>query len=277
MAKLKKIGALALCLILLAVCCGCELPFAEPKQTESARQTVSVTLPEGYTLVKMAWAFEKAGVFSSEDFINAAANFDFSQYDFLSQSVNDVNVCFKLEGYLAPNTYEFYVDETPENAIKKLLDQRKGELTQAVRDRAKELGMSVHEVITLASLIEKECYQPEEKVKVSSVFHNRLNAQPGGVNPTKLQSNTTDGYADYVIAEVYPDLAEYYHKYYDTYERDGLPAGPICNPSLSSIMAALYPETTDYYYFAITQDGARYAADYDTHRANCKALGLKNY
>lgn len=277
MLKIKKSICLTLSVLVLFFTGGCSEKSKNQTETEpiSGRQTVTVTLPEGYTLVKMAMTFEKTGMFTAKQFIRAAESFDYSQYAFLSESFGNMNVCFKLEGYLSPDTYEFYIDETPETVIKKLLDQRDKELTGAVRNRTETLGMTLHEVLTLASLIEKESYRSEDKAKISSVFHNRLNAEKGGVNPTKLQSNVTDTYTDYVIAEAYPDSAEYYREYYDTYICEGLPAGPVCNPSVSSIMAALYPDETDYYYFAITEKGAKYAVDYKEHKENCSALGIK--
>ncbi|MCR4925265.1 MAG: endolytic transglycosylase MltG [Clostridiales bacterium] len=271
----KRILCFAVLLVFCVSLFGCQI--SKKNEEPNVAPTVRVTLPEGYTLVKMAWAFEEAGLFSTQEFLDAAKSYDFSKYDFLADSVNEINICFKLEGYLSPNTYEFYVGDTPEQVITKLLDQRKDELTDAVKNRAKELNMTIHQVLTLASLIEKETYNSEDKAKVSSVFHNRLNADAKSGNPTRLQTNTTDNYAKYVIGVVYPDSVEYYEKFYNTYTCVGLPIGPICNPSLSSIMAALYPDDTDYYYFAITQNDSKYAKDYETHKANCKALGLSNY
>ncbi|MBQ8556417.1 MAG: endolytic transglycosylase MltG, partial [Clostridia bacterium] len=153
---------------------------------------------------------------------------------------------YVLEGYLSPNTYEVYVTATAEDIIRRLLSQTENTFPVTSQDRAEELGYTMDEIITLASLIEKEAKE-EDFAKVSAVFHNRLKQ---GV---KLQSDVTIHYVTGVrkMSLTNSDLA--ISSPYNTYQVTGLPTGPVCNPSEAAIEAALYPDSTylaeNYLYF----------------------------
>lgn len=229
--------------------------------------TVRVTLTEGMTLVKMSWALEEKGVCSSKAFIDASQKVDFSKYPLVAAAMKAPNVCFKLDGYLKPDTYEFYKNEAPELVLDKLLSAMESSITSQMRSRAAQLGYSMHEIITLASIIEKEAQSEDQRTNISSVLHNRLETG------MQLQCDVTKNYVTGVINYVYPENDTYKY-YYNTYRCAALPAGPICNPSMESIKAALYPADTNYLYFAIKNGKALYAADYDTHLANCDELGI---
>lgn len=229
--------------------------------------TVRVTLTEGMTLVKMSWALRDAGVCSSEAFIEASQNTDFSKYPLVAAAMKQPNVCFKLDGYLKPDTYEFYKNESPELVLDKLLSAMEASITSQMRSRAAQLGYSMHEIITLASIIEKEAQSEDQRANISSVLHNRLETG------MQLQCDVTKNYVTGVINYVYPENDTYKY-YYNTYRCAALPAGPICNPSIASIKAALYPADTDYFYFAVKNGKALYAKDYNTHLANCDELGV---
>lgn len=239
--------------------------------------TVRVTFTEGMTLVKMSWALEDAGVCSSEAFIEAAQNTDFSKYPLVAAAMKEPNVCVKLEGYLKPDTYEFYKNESPEQVLDKLISAMESSITSQMRSRAAQLGYSMHEILTLASIVEKEGQTADQRKNVASVLHNRLKTG------MQLQCDATTNYVEYVIGtEIYDKNDQQQYKYYDLYRRyystkrcDGLPAGPICNPSLQSINAALYPADTNYLYFAIVDGQALYAEDFATHQANCDKLGIQ--
>lgn len=239
--------------------------------------TVRVTLTEGMTLVKMSWALRDAGVCSSEAFIEAAQKTDFSKYPLVAAAMKEPNVCVKLEGYLKPDTYEFYKNESPEQVLDKLLSAMESSITSQMRSRAAQLGYSMHEILALASIVEKEGQTAEQRKNVASVLHNRLKTG------MKLQCDATTNYVEYVIGtEIYNKNDQQQYKYYDLYRRyystkrcDGLPAGPICNPSMQSINAALYPADTNYLYFAIVDGQALYAEDFATHQANCDKLGIR--
>lgn len=230
--------------------------------------TVRVTLTEGMTLVKMSWALRDAGVCSSDAFIEAAQNTDFSKYPLVAAAMKQPNVCFPLDGYLKPDTYEFYKGESPELVLDKLISSMESAITSQMRSRASALGYSMHEILTIASIIEKEAQSEDERAYISSVLHNRLKAG------MKLQCDVTINYVTGVINEVYPENDTYKY-YYNTYRCAALPAGPICNPGMASIRAALYPEDTNYLYFAVKDGKALYAADYETHLANCEKLGIQ--
>lgn len=238
------------------------------EDVEPTANTVMVTLTEGMTMVKMSWALEEAGVCSSDAFIQAAQNTDFSKYPLVAAAMKEENVCFPLEGYLKPDTYEFYKNEDPNLVLDKLISAMEASITSQMRSRASALGYSMHEILTIASIIEKEAQSEDERGYISSVLHNRLDIG------MQLQCDVTINYVEYVIYEVYPDNDTYKY-YYNTYRCAALPAGPICNPGMASIQAALYPEDTDYLYFAVVDGKALYAADYNTHLANCEKLGIE--
>lgn len=244
---------------------------ASEKETESESaesNVVRVTLTEGMTMVKMAWVLEEKGVCSSDELIKAAQTADYSKYPLAAEAKKQPNVIFPLDGYLMPNTYEFYKNEAPAAVWDKLLSATERAITPAMRARAKELGYSVHEILTIASIIEKEAKNDEMKANIASILYNRLD------DGMKLQCDVTINYVTGVINVVYPenDTAKYN---YNTYRCAALPAGPICNPGMASIKAALYPAQTDYLYFVTKGDQIRYAKDWDTHNKNCHDLGLE--
>lgn len=142
---------------------------------------------------------------------------------------------YVLEGYLAPNTYEVYVDATVEDIIRKLLSQTEAVFPQEYQDRADELGMTMDQVLTMASLIEKEAKE-KDFPRVSAVFHNRLKAN------MKLESDVTIHYITGVRKMNLSDADLKIDSPYNTYLYSGLPLGPICNPSPAAIRAALYPD-----------------------------------
>ena len=144
---------------------------------------------------------------------------------------------YLLEGYLAPNTYEIYTSATPTDVLKKLLDQTDAVFSYEWQERATEIGMSVDQVLTMASLIEKEA-KTADFAKVSAVFYNRLK------NNMNLGSDVT---IHYITGERRMSLRDSdlaIDSPYNTYKYAGLPLGPICNPSSNAIQAALYPDET---------------------------------
>lgn len=142
---------------------------------------------------------------------------------------------YVLEGYLAPNTYEVYASATEEEIIKKLLSQTETVFTEENQERAEALGLSMDQVLTLASMIEKEA-KASDFTKVSAVFHNRLK------EGMKLESDVTIHYITGVRKMALTDSDLTQDSPYNTYRVTGLPAGPICNPSAEAIRAALYPD-----------------------------------
>lgn len=233
---------------------------------------LSITIPEGYTLLKMAWLLEEKGLCKASDFITAAQNYDVSKYSLLS-SLNGSDTCFKLEGYLYPATYKFKKGISPDDIIKAMLDAFTKNFSAEFEARAKELGKTVHEIITIASLIEKEAKTDEQRPMVSSILYNRLKIN------MPLQLDCTVSYCTGVIKEYYPDKLEHYKYVYNTYRCKALPNGAIGNPGLASIKAALNPTQTDYIYFVIGTKPpyeAAYTKDYNEHIANYKRIEKPN-
>ena len=217
------------------------------QKTASFRATVTVMIPEGAELREIVATLDEKNVCTAEELWDAVENHPFD-YDFLQNLPEREN---RLEGYLFPDTYEFFEQSDAVTVLTKFLDNFEVKFSQELRDRAQEIGMSIDEVVTLASIIEREAASDEDRATVSSVFHNRLNSTQYPL----LQSCAT---VQYVLQERKPVLTYDDIKIdspYNTYLYEGLPIGPIASPGLASIRAALYPETTDYYFFVVTADG----------------------
>lgn len=217
------------------------------QKTASFRATVTVMIPEGAELREIIATLDEKNVCTAEELWDAVENHPFD-YDFLQNLPEREN---RLEGYLFPDTYEFFEQSDAVTVLTKFLDNFEVKFSQELRDRAEEIGMSIDEVVTLASVIEREAASDEDRATVSSVFHNRLNSTQYPL----LQSCAT---VQYVLQERKPVLTYDDIKIdspYNTYLYEGLPIGPIASPGLASIRAALYPETTDYYFFVVSADG----------------------
>lgn len=205
----------------------------------------AVTFPEGLELREFAALLEEKGIVKAADFINAAnGKFD---YKFLPPQKDGY-----LEGYLFPDTYVIAPEMTCEDIINMMLRRFDEIYTDKYYAREKELGMTTHEVITLASIIEREAAVEAERPLVSSVFHNRLKS-----SYKYLESCAT---VQYILKERKDVLSNQDIKIdspYNTYKYPGLPVGPIASPGKASIEAALYPADTDYLYFVSNGDGTQ--------------------
>lgn len=219
---------------------------------------LSVTYPEGLTLKRIAAISEKKlGVDRSEFIRIATTDSMLSKYGIPSNSP---------EGYLMPDTYDFFYDPSPLKVVNKLMQHHKEIWESEFSGRANEIGMSKHEVLTLASIIEAETQVPSERPVISGVYHNRL--RKGWL----LEADPT---VQYALGEkrrlLYRDL-EVDHPY-NTYKYPGLPPGPINNPGKAAIEAALYPAIHDYMFFVATGDGSgehNFAETYSGHLTNVK-------
>ncbi len=185
--------------------------------------------------------------------INTLLNtdYDFNKYfnstEILEQYKLDAS---SLEGYLYPDTYYLYHDSSPEEIIDILLSEFWKKFDENLQDRANQLGFSVHEVVTLASIIEGEAMLDSERSTISSVYHNRLKIN------MKLQADPT---IQYIIPGPPKTLSNRDLRIksdYNTYQNYGLPPGPINNPGIASIKAALYPEDTNFLFFVAQGDGS---------------------
>ncbi|MBQ8975278.1 MAG: endolytic transglycosylase MltG [Oscillospiraceae bacterium] len=204
-----------------------------------------VTIPEGYTLAQIFTLLDQEGVCSADKLEDAAANYDFD-YDFLDEST--LGQAKRLEGYLFPDTYTFYIGDDPENVIARFLSNFNNKFTEEYRQAVQNLGYSVHDIITIASMIEKEAGGDAERATIASVIYNRLN------DSYDYPYLNIDATINYVIAETGESFSTDIDSPYNTYTNIGLPPGPISNPGIASIRAALYPEDTSYYYYALGLD-----------------------
>jgi UPF0755 protein len=202
---------------------------------------IKVTLIEGWRLEEIAQELHSSIDIDKEKFINLAGD---------SLFINSLDIKAKnLEGYLLPDTYLFYWGVDEKTAIKFLVNQCLAIFNDSVRAQIAEYNMSIHQILTLASIIEGEAIFDDEREIISSVYHNRLNRR------IKLQADPT---IQYILEGpprrlLYKDLE--IDSPYNTYKYYGLPPGPISNPGKKSILAAIYPANTKYIYFVAKGDG----------------------
>jgi len=242
---------------------------AKPKTAEEKE----VTIPEGWTLDQIIERLNEMGVCSAEDLYDTIANTDFSSYPFIAAlAEEDQNGrYYLLEGYLFPDTYRFYADSNPNDVIKKFLDRYEEMIATLDINRAQELGYTWDQIMVIASIIEREAGSADQMADVSAVIHNRLK------NPVEYPLLQMDSTSYYYYNYIEPNLTDdaqksLYERSYNTYNGAclGLPKGPICNPSLNAIKAALYPtENSPYYYFYHDSNGKMWLARTDQeHEAN---------
>lgn len=222
-------------------------PPAQPK-------VVTVTIPEGYSFMEIANTLQQKGVCSAADFCKAAQNYQVKSFTIPTSP----NRAFKLEGYLFPDTYEFYLNDDPVNVIRKMLN-----------NYAAKSGMPSDQTLILASIIEKEARSDAEMEKVSSVFHNRLKAG------MQLQADPTRDYVNkFITGNSLVANQSKYAALYNTYKCAALPAGPICSPSIRAIKAAQNPADTDYLYFFFSKGVNYYSTTLEEHEKLMKEHGV---
>lgn len=220
------------------------------------RDTIRVVIPEGYDIKQIAQALSDSGLACAADF-TGALDPSLYNYKFLENLPDREN---KLEGYLFPATYEIPEAFTAQEVVNLMLKSFDEVFTDEYYSRAAELNMSIDQIITMASIIERETNADSERAKVAGVFYNRLKSG------MKFQSCAT---VQYVLGERKPVLSISDTKIdspYNTYLYAGLPVGPICNPGADCIKAALYPENTDAYYFCLSTSGEHiFSSNYEDH------------
>lgn len=236
--------------------------------TAENRATVEVTIPEGYEADDIFTLLEEKGVCTVDKLQEAAANYEFD-YDFLKDL--DYGDYRRLEGYLFPDTYEFYMDDDPENVLAKFLRNFNNKITDEMYAALTELNtdlqakmekagfteaeiadaqLTFHDIIIVASLVEKETYRSSESGLIASVIYNRLCSKT-------YPCLNIDATIQYVLPErkeILTNADKAVISPYNTYTNAGLPIGPISNPGITSIRAALYPMETSYYFYASDPD-----------------------
>ena len=212
------------------------------QKDSGAAATVKVTIPEGFTMSQIFYRLEENGVCSYEDLMTAAANENF-EYSFLNGT--EPGQASRLEGFLFPDTYEFYKSMSPASAINKFLQNFYGKMSADMEKQISDRGLSLREVIEIASLIEREAANDEERPLIAAVIYNRLRSRWS----LGLESAILYVHQDHEGAPTAEMLEE--ESPYNLMKNTGLPPTPICNPGLSSISAALVPATTNDYFFTL--------------------------
>lgn len=224
--------------------------------TSAYRETVTVTIPEGYTVEEIFKLMENKGVCSYNDLLKVAQEETFD-FDFLKDVKTTKEK--RLEGYLFPDTYEFYKGADAKNVINTMLKNFDERFDSKMEAEMQLLGYSKNDIIIMASIIEKETDGGDQR-NIASVIQNRLKntwATPKGY----LQVDST---IQYLLKERKKKLTDKdleIDSPYNTYKNPGLPIGPICNPGLTAIEAALEPNKTNYYYFMLGKDGTTHFFD----------------
>ena len=227
---------------------------------------VMVTIPEGLTVMQTIDLLAENNVCAAEDLIEAAKNYVFTEFDFVdNENLGEIT---RLEGYLAPDTYEFFEDSAPEVALARMLENFDYWMSVEVRDDIVKSGYTLKEIVIMASLIEKEAIgDDEERKNIGSVLYNRIE-NPSFETYGLLQLDSTIYYILRSQGLSDEEFSTSIDSGYNTYLYPGLPVGAICNPSRSALMAAVYPNDTDYYYFAYgIDDVSHFFYDYDEHMA----------
>lgn len=229
--------------------------------TSANRATVSVTFVEGSTVDQVFTLMEEKGVCTVAELQDMAANHDYA-FSFLQDiPLGDYR---RLEGYLFPDTYTFYMNEDAKTAINKMLVNFDAKFNDEMREQVAQTDYSIREILTIASLIEKET-DGEDQKKISSVIYNRLE-RPTNETVGLLQIDATLAYIN--GGKVPTEADKEIDSPYNTYKYKGLPPGPIANPGMAAIRAAMNPESTGYYYYVLNPETNRheYSKTYSEHQ-----------
>lgn len=203
-----------------------------------------ITIIEGWDLRDIAWYFEEKGICQAEEFLKLT-NKDFSKdFDFLEDKPENLG----LEGYFFPDTYEIAEGESVEEIINRMLRNFDRKLSSDLREEINKQGKSIFEVINMASLLEKEVKSLEDKKLISGILWKRIE------NSIPLQVDATIIYITGKKTIKIPKQDLQIDSPYNTYKYKGLPLGPICNPGLDSILAAIYPESSEFWYYLSSSD-----------------------
>ncbi|MBQ3276643.1 MAG: endolytic transglycosylase MltG [Oscillospiraceae bacterium] len=236
-----------------------------------ARRVTRFTIPEGYTAAEIAQILFETGILEDqEEFLALCKDNTLLSAGYLDAIANASDRRYALEGYLFPDTYEIYEDATAAEILKKMLNRFAVVFSEEDAQRARDLNLTTDQIMTLASMIEREAGVAEDFPRVSAVFHNRL--RQGMALESCATLSYTLGVKKYTFTE--SEMATV--SPYNTYRNKGLPVGPICNPGRAAIQAALYPEEAylreGYLYFCNMNPKQTnqlvFARTYEEHRRN---------
>lgn len=246
-------------------------------QTTGNRQdVVTITFPEGLSLLEVAQKLEENEVCTVEEVLEAANSGEYDNYDFINAIDNEEDRYYKLEGYLFPDTYDFYKGEDPKIALGKMINNCQNRFSKETRDEIQEQGYTIDEVLTLASIVQAEATDEKDMRMVAGILINRLE-NGASRDIYRLECDSTTYYPYRSKSQVPEKERDTFKSTYDTYTIEGLPPGPICNPGMDAIQAVLEPssESAGMYYFCHDADGnAYYASTWSQHEANLAEAGL---
>ena len=233
----------------------------------ASTETVQITIPEGYSISQIRQALLDNHI-CTEDALDEVLN-DYSfKHDFLEDEKPAAEGW--LEGYLFPDTYEVYKGNAAVvDTINKMLNNFGNKYDADIKSGAENLGRSMHDIVTIASLIEREAQRDDERARIAGVIYNRLN------NSSEFPYLQVDASVLYGLGRTGGKLSDEDLKSdseYNLYNHEGLPPGPICNPGYASLYAASHPEDNNYYYYVAMPDGSHlFASSYEEHERNIEA------
>jgi len=223
------------------------------------RVETTVTIPEGFTMAQIFTLLEDHAVVDSASDLWEAATYHPFNFHFLDEET--IGDRLRLEGFLFPETYNFFIGSQPVTVLNRFLREFNRRFTEEFVERAEEMGMSVRDIVNVAAMVEREAGDDAERARIAAVIYNRL-ASP---NFPFLQIDATIYYA--VMGTDIPATLDLDHPF-NTYLFPGLPPGPIANPGIASIRAALYPLRTNEYFYALNLEGTHnFFRTYAEHRA----------
>lgn len=221
------------------------------KEDEDSKIVKQLVIPEGYSVDMIAAKCQEEGICSSTDFVNAVKSVTSNDFEYLSDVPSGINVRYKLEGYLFPATYDISKNTTASDLVRMMLNAFEAYYTEDMKSAALERNMTSFDVLTMASMIEREAKLDDERPKIASVLYNRLNADMLLQVDSTVLYPLTDGRYD--VEQLTSDDLDI-NSPYNTYIYSGLPEGPICNPGLACINAVLHPDDTSYLYYHIIDE-----------------------
>lgn len=233
------------------------------------KRKITVSIPEGYDVFKIAEVLEENGICPADDFLAVCRDKNGYDYSFIADIPDSDTIAYPLEGFLFPATYEFKENSDAVDIADQMLSAFADRITDEWRQFAQNNGMTMYELVTLASVVEKETLGEGVAEKISSVFINRL--QKG----QQLQSDVTIDYGNKLRAAGFDDKTV---TSYNTYKCAALPSGPICNPGVANIDAVVNHENTDYFYFFSYNNGADFyfTDSYEDFQKQWAKLGSTN-
>lgn len=234
---------------------GMKTEDALAKLTAGEVDEVKFVIPEGFTVKDIAKRLQEEGIVREEDFLKEAETF--CPFNYMEK--ND-EAFYYAEGFLFPATYKVNVDVSSKDILNLMANTFDERLTKDMRERCKELNLSIYELVTLASLVEKEAKYKEDQAVIAQVFFKRLEINMPLQSDASLQYLMDAPKEDVTISDTKMDSP------YNTYQNYGLPPGPVANPGLDAINAVLYPADTDYLYFVADRDGHNhFTSNYSAH------------